>query len=83
MTPKTRDEILADLRCELRGLLLESFSEAKRMGDFVRDGQVMTRQMHRANSLFDRIVAAAAPMEPLAPKPEPSKNGLPAKTVGT
>ena len=81
MTPKTRDEILADQRCELRGLILESFSEAKHMGDFVRDGRVMTRQIHRANNLFDRIVMAAGQMEPLAPKPEPSKNGLPEKTA--
>jgi hypothetical protein len=80
MTAKTRDDLLADLRSELRGLLLESFSEAKRMGDFMRDGRVITKQMHRANDLFDRIVAVAGPMEPLAPKPAPSKNELPAKS---
>jgi hypothetical protein len=63
---KTRDELLADLRCELRGLLLESFCQARQQGEFTKDGRVMVQQMNRANNLFDRIVQAATNEPPPA-----------------
>jgi hypothetical protein len=83
----TREEFRAKWSHELYGLLLASFAEEKRTGDFTRDGRFMVQQMRRGADLLERIYDAL-PSEPLvpgtpsmpaegSPKQPPDRNGRP------
>jgi hypothetical protein len=87
----TRDDVLAQLQDELRGLLMESFAQTRegyRASDaeLAKFGRTAYVQMQRGASLFERIVNVAklpagevkeppAPVQPAQPKPVASQNG--------
>ena len=78
---KTKDEFIANWQDELTGLLLASFAEEKRQGEFAKDGKFFIHQMRRGRDLLARMHADLAsmpsPQQPaLAAKPA---NGQPTK----
>ena len=73
----SKEEFIAAFADELRGLLLESFSESFKVGDHATNGQAMIRQMRRAQNLLERAyykLAGQAPARPVV-------NGQPASGV--
>jgi hypothetical protein len=85
----TREEFRARWSHELYGLLLASFAEEKRTGDFTRDGRFMVQQMRRGADLLERIydsfpgehLPPGTPVMPVkdSPKQPPGSNGTPAR----
>lgn len=73
----SKEEFIAAFADELRGLLLESFADAVKIGDHASNGQKIIQQMKRANNLLERCYYKMAGQPPA----KAPANGQPANAA--